>query len=728
MKLELQNIEMKNFLSYGNVPQHLDFIEGINLILGKNIESGRSNGAGKSSLIETIPFAWFGKLSRPINKAGIVNWKNGKQCEVKVTFKKGDVTYTVLRAIKPDKFEIYENGTLLPIPSDVRIYQKQFENDVVGMDYNTFMYLFHTNLNTNIPLLKMTTAQKRGFLEKMFVLDTYTNLNTLSNEKIKGLDEKVFKQTVGIEQNEKTIIELENQNSSLRLKLTDITPFETALNIMKLKYEHALTDSVLCVDSNIVEVTIKNIETDIEKIKHKINKLSSDIALLESDNISKQKTINDIKKRKTDHESKLKETKNQLKQEDIDNPTSLIPQLEEQMDFLTNIVNENRKERNDLLVEIATITEKKKGLEITYNTLKDGVCPTCERKITSKTLDKDYLKKINLLQDEIEELRKKEKEKLELLDTSIDESNTKVIEIKVAKEKQRNREALNVTLRVLLDVEIPTYESEEKIISDNTEKIKVFSTDKDSLSVELEKQNKDLNSEKIYLDRIRETKEKIDTVQNEIRTLEDGIKIRRSNKIEIEKIIQENDEKIIRIKQESKTNKSNVTKLKDLVDYLSYLKILCKDENVKQYAISSYISYLTQQTNFYLANSGSTHYLKFNKWLEEEIHGPGVYDATYGNLSGGEARSIDLAIQFAFLDVAKLKTGVFPDVLLLDEILDSSIDGGGLANILKIIKTKQHEDKSKVLIITHRTEISDVDVDNTYVISKKNGFSVIEKQ
>jgi Fe-S cluster assembly ATPase SufC len=80
------------------------------------------------------------------------------------------------------------------------------------------------------------------------------------------------------------------------------------------------------------------------------------------------------------------------------------------------------------------------------------------------------------------------------------------------------------------------------------------------------------------------------------------------------------------------------------------------------------------------------------------------------------------------LDVAKLKTGIFPDVLLLDEILDSSIDSGGLANILRIIQTKQKEDKSKTFIITHRTEITDMDVDNVYVVSKNNGFSTIEKQ
>ena len=71
--------------------------------------------------------------------------------------------------------------------------------------------------------------------------------------------------------------------------------------------------------------------------------------------------------------------------------------------------------------------------------------------------------------------------------------------------------------------------------------------------------------------------------------------------------------------------------------------------------------------------------MKFTKWLDEEIHA-GVFGATYGNLSGGESRSLTLLYNLLF-GCRRLKTGIFPDVLLLDEILDSSIDSGGLSNI-----------------------------------------------
>jgi len=121
-------------------------------------------------------------------------------------------------------------------------------------------------------------------------------------------------------------------------------------------------------------------------------------------------------------------------------------------------------------------------------------------------------------------------------------------------------------------------------------------------------------------------------------------------------------------------------------------------------------------------------YVKISNWLEDEILGPGITNCSYGNLSGGESRSIDLSLQFAFLDISRLQFGVYPDILLLDELLDSSVDTKGLVSILNIVKTRQQEDNSKVFLITHRQEIENIDVDNIYLVTKKDGFSNIQLQ
>ena len=120
-------------------------------------------------------------------------------------------------------------------------------------------------------------------------------------------------------------------------------------------------------------------------------------------------------------------------------------------------------------------------------------------------------------------------------------------------------------------------------------------------------------------------------------------------------------------------------------------------------------------------------FVNFNNLLEDDIRGPGIYGASYGNLSGGEARSMDLAILFSLLDVSRLQFGIFPDVLLLDEILDSSIDKNGIDKIMRIVWLRQLEDKSKIFIVTHRSDWSELTDMRKYKVEKEGGFSSIKE-
>ena len=137
------------------------------------------------------------------------------------------------------------------------------------------------------------------------------------------------------------------------------------------------------------------------------------------------------------------------------------------------------------------------------------------------------------------------------------------------------------------------------------------------------------------------------------------------------------------------------------------------------------IPYIAKLTNTYLSEGGCNFYLNITGWLDEEIMGPGITNCSYGNLSGGEARSIDLALQLTFLDILRLQRGANLDIIIFDEILDSSIDTSGLSNLLKIIKVMQVRDNSKVYLITHRQEVSDIDVDRIYTVEKRKGFSEV---
>ena len=184
MKLEIESVKIKNFLSFGNVENHIPFQNGVNVVLGRDVSTGRSNGAGKSSFLESIPYALFGQTHKGIKKEQLVNWKNGRDCRVELNFKTGEIPYRIIRGIKPDIFEIYEEDGLIEKTAHIRDYQKTLE-DIIGLNFNTFVSLIHTNINSSNRILSMKAGEKRKFMEDVFGLWLYSKLTDKSNEKMR---------------------------------------------------------------------------------------------------------------------------------------------------------------------------------------------------------------------------------------------------------------------------------------------------------------------------------------------------------------------------------------------------------------------------------------------------------------------------------------------------------------------------------------------------------------
>ena len=105
--ITFETIRWKNFLSTGDQWTEIDFCESPStLIVG-------SNGAGKSTMLDALCFALFGKAFRKINKPQLVNSINEKDAKVEVTFSIGKEEYRVFRSIKPNAFELYKNNKLV---------------------------------------------------------------------------------------------------------------------------------------------------------------------------------------------------------------------------------------------------------------------------------------------------------------------------------------------------------------------------------------------------------------------------------------------------------------------------------------------------------------------------------------------------------------------------------------------------------------------------------------
>ena len=121
LMLCFEKLKWKNFLSTGNYFNEINFLETpTNLVVGEN-------GAGKSTMLDALSFSIFGKPHRNINKPQLVNTINNKDCLCEVYFTVNGVSYKIVRGLKPAKFEIWKDGSMINQSSHAREYQEILE-------------------------------------------------------------------------------------------------------------------------------------------------------------------------------------------------------------------------------------------------------------------------------------------------------------------------------------------------------------------------------------------------------------------------------------------------------------------------------------------------------------------------------------------------------------------------------------------------------------------------
>ena len=180
-----EKIRWKNFLSTGNVFSEIDLEAGrTNLIVG-------NNGAGKSTILDALTFSLFGKPFRKISKGSLINSINEKDCVVEIEFRIGKLEYKVVRGIKPNKLEIYCNGQLWNQESTLVEQQKNFEVNVLKMNYKSFTQIVVLGSSTFVPFMKLPGAQRRDIIEDILDIQVFSTMNVLLKDKIRENNEEL---------------------------------------------------------------------------------------------------------------------------------------------------------------------------------------------------------------------------------------------------------------------------------------------------------------------------------------------------------------------------------------------------------------------------------------------------------------------------------------------------------------------------------------------------------
>jgi DNA repair exonuclease SbcCD ATPase subunit len=564
-----EKIRWKNFLSTGNQYTQIDFANNsTTLIIG-------GNGSGKSTVLDALTFSLFNKPFRKISKPQLVNTVNEKDCKVEVEFSVGSVEWKIVRAIKPNIFEIWRNGNLMDQFSNVNDQQKWLEQNVLKMNYKSFTQIVILGSSTFVPFMQLTASHRRDVIEDLLDIKIFSSMSNLIRDKI-------------------------------RLKKEEI-------KVLNLKKE-SLNDKVNMQENFIEEIENRGKE-DIEDKKGKILQLNVEI------------------------DTHLE--KNEMTEGDVDILTKQLEDVTGATEKLRTLGGLKGKISN----KVATITKEHKFFT-------DNVtCPTCTQLIGEQF-------RIN----KIEDAQSKAKEL---------QSGYKELEQAIKNEEEREHHFTN------LSKEITTLT--HGISKNNT--------------------------------RISGCQRQIRDLESEIQTLTDQLANRNTEH-----------DKLANFKDNLKTTYDDLSSRKDTIGYYDFSYSLLKDGGVKSKIIKKYLPLINQQVNRYLQMMDFYINFTLDEEFNETVQSPIHEDFSYASFSEGEKMRIDLALLFTWREVARMKNSVNTNLLIMDEVFDSSLDGLGTDDFLKIIKYVITD--ANIFVISHKTGMDDR-FENVFKFEKVKGFSRI---
>ena len=168
----------------------------------------------------------------------------------------------------------------------------------------------------------------------------------------------------------------------------------------------------------------------------------------------------------------------------------------------------------------------------------------------------------------------------------------------------------------------------------------------------------------------------------------------------------------------------NLAEKKEKISYFDFIYSLLKDGGVKTMIIKKYLPLINQQVNKYLQMMDFYINFKLDEEFNETIESPIHEDFSYSSFSEGEKMRIDLALLFTWREVARFKNSVNTNLLIMDEVFDSSLDGFGTEEFLKIIRYVIQD--ANVFVISHKTGL-DERFENVIKFEKVKGFSGMVK-
>ena len=176
--IHFTKVRWKNFLSTGNAFTEIQLDKNDStLIVGEN-------GAGKSTMLDAICFGLYGKPFRKVKKDQLINSVNGREVVVEIEFRTHDHSYLIRRGIKPNVFEIHEDGALLDQDAAARDYQEMLEKNILKLSMKSFTQIVILGSSSFVPFMQLTTNVRREVIEDLLDIRVFSSMALLLKDRV----------------------------------------------------------------------------------------------------------------------------------------------------------------------------------------------------------------------------------------------------------------------------------------------------------------------------------------------------------------------------------------------------------------------------------------------------------------------------------------------------------------------------------------------------------------